>query len=428
MWTNWWGKYSTVWIVWPLARTKIHRNCAEKCLEASAFLRTSPDSKCVPVLFFPGGGQKKRKVQRGFVTNSPVGYRGMFGRIMFDCDCIRRLYRYDIIIYIYYSCVGLNMYTHMHRHPRVDQILYEWSNTITKKGKPLIIFDHILCIHVSVHLCLCLCALAFVRNGSLQHLFMCVIVSASFHFGFSSVLVILVSTSFRIHVLGFRVDGSGDLGCKGSGWFVQWREGLLPRYLSFYGRIVSTTHHLHPFTAFWELWQVEDLFVKLLRLSSSNSSSTPNMSKKTSQINNNAPKSASQGWGATLECSALPWSHSGVLWCLDSHIAILMQCSFSNGHTGWWCLHSVGIHLIVSCGACNPFKWMTCCRFMMIYVCRFVAASGRILIHDYDSVCFCYSTSAIYSDCWPFPHTFANVWASAWLPLNKTWIAPRIAE
>lgn len=150
--------------------------------------------------------------------------------------------------------------------------------------------------------------------------------------------------------------------------------------------------------------------------------------KKTSQINNNAPKSASQGWGATLECSALPWSHSGVLWCLDSHIAILMQCSFSNGHIGWWCLHSAGIHLIVSCGACNPFKWMKCCRFMMIYVCRFVAASGRILIHDYDSVCFCYSTSAIYSDCWSFPHTFANVWASVWLPLNKAWIAPRIAE
>ena len=135
---------------------------------------------------------------------------------------------YDIIIlyiilyiYIYYSCVGLNMYTHMHRHPRVDQILYERSNTITEKGKPLILFDHILCIHVSVHLCLCLCALAFVRNGSLQHLFMCVIVSASFHFGFSSVLVILVSTSFRIHVLGFRVDGSGDLGCKGS-----WQDDL----------------------------------------------------------------------------------------------------------------------------------------------------------------------------------------------------------
>ena len=58
-------------------------------------------------------------------------------------------------------------------------------------------------------------------------------------------------------------------------------------------------------------------------------------------------------------------------------------------------------------------------QFMMIYVCRFVAASGRILIHDYDSVCFCYSTSAIYSDCWSFPHTFANVWASVWLPLNK---------
>lgn len=147
-------------------------------------------------------------------------------------------------------------------------------------GKPLIIFDHILCIHVSVHLCLCLCALAFVRNGSLQHLFMCVIASASFHFGFSSLLVILVSTSFRIHVLGFRVDGSGDLGCKGSGWFVQWRKGLLPPYFSFYGRNVSTTHHLLPFTAFWELWQVEDLFVKLLRLSSSNSSSTANMSKK----------------------------------------------------------------------------------------------------------------------------------------------------
>ena len=51
--------------------------------------------------------------------------------------------------------------------------------------------------------------------------------------------------------------------------------------------------------------------------------------KTSQQIDSHAPKSASQGWGATLQFSALPGSHSGVLWCLDLHIAILMQCSCS---------------------------------------------------------------------------------------------------
>ena len=101
MWTNWCGKYSAMWILWPFTRRKIHRNCAEKRPnEGKHVLAQISRFESAPLCRFFQAEARRRGKCREALSLTPVwDTEKCLGRIVFDRFCLGRLYRYDMMIW-----------------------------------------------------------------------------------------------------------------------------------------------------------------------------------------------------------------------------------------------------------------------------------------------------------------------------------------